>query len=427
MPPGGTPRPVKTSFQRRAFASILASALLTAGTSLCPITVQARTFTILYSFTGAADGGNPSAGMVFDADGNLYGTTLGGGHAGCSNGTCGVAFQLSPGSGGWSETILYAFTGGSDGGNPIGGLIFDAAGKLYGTAEAGGVSCGHSFGCGVAFELSPGIGGWTETVLHSFQGGTDGYYPVAALVFDAHGHLYSTLANGGTYGSGSVYELTKGTSGWKEEILHSFNGGEPEGAVIFDAAGNLYGTTLLPGGTVFELTPVKGGRWKEKALYTFTGSGGGNPWDGLVFDRAGNLYGTTRDGGKYDKGVVFKLAHGAGGKWKETVLHSFKGGSDGDQSFSTPVFDKAGNLYGTTSYGGDSACNCGTVFELTRGANGRWKETVLHRFTGGSDGSVPEFGLTIDGAGRLYGATFFGGNTGCYNNGGCGVVFEITP
>jgi uncharacterized repeat protein (TIGR03803 family) len=393
--------------------------------TLSPLVVQAQTFTILDSFTGGPDGGNPSGGMVFDADGNLYGTTLGGGHAGCSNGTCGVAFQLSPGSGGWSETVLYTFTGGSDGGNPIGGMIFDAAGSLYGTAEVGGVSCGHSFGCGVAFELSPDSGGWTQTVLHSFQGGTDGYYPVAALAFDTQGHLYSTLANGGSYGSGAVYELTNGTGGWKEVILHSFNGWEPEAAVILDAAGNLY-STAPAGGSVWELLH---GSSKEKTLYQFKcGSDGCKAWGGLVFDKAGNLYGTTEGGGRYNKGTVFKLSPSRWGKWKETVLHNFRGRSDGDEPLSTPVLDKKGNLYGTTYLGGDPTCNCGTVFKLTPGSGGRWKETVLHRFTGGSDGSVPESGLTIDAVGdHLYGTTFFGGNAGCYNNGGCGVVFEITP
>ena len=174
------------------------------------------------------------------------------------------------------------------------------------------------------------------------------------------------------------------------------------------------------------------GDWKEKNLLTFKGPGGSQPYSGLAFDKAGNLYGTTQAGGKYNKGVVFKLAREAGGKWKETILHSFRGGSDGDAPSSTPIFDKAGNLYGMTGEGGDPACTgngygCGTVFKLTPGKDGRWKETVLHRFTAGSDGSLPVGGLAIDAAGRLYGTTAGGGNAGCYDNGGCGVVFEITP
>jgi uncharacterized repeat protein (TIGR03803 family) len=413
------------TYRPGALAPILALALSTAGAVSAPLTAQARTFTVLYSFTGSPDGGNP-AGLTLGMAGTVYGATIAGGAPGCYIGAgYGTVFDLTLTPGSWSESVLYTFTGGADGDSPSSSVLLDAGGNLYGTAEGGGSEV-CSLGCGVAFELSPGSGGWTQTVLYSFQGGTGGSHPSAALVFDKHGHLYSTLANGGTYGSGSVYELTNGAGGWKEKILHSFNGGEPAGAVILDAAGNLYGTTTSSdsgGGTVFELLH---GSWKARILHKFTGLDGSTPEAGLVFDKAGNLYGTTEGGGKYSKGVVFKLAPGAKGKWKETVLHTFKGGSDGNNPLTTPVLDKAGNLYGTAPYGG-SACNCGTVFKLTPGKGGRWKETVLHRFTGGSDGSVPDTGLIIDAAGNLYGTTFFGGNTGCYNNGGCGVVFEITP
>jgi uncharacterized repeat protein (TIGR03803 family) len=390
-------------------------------------TAQAQKFKVTYSFTGGADGGSPYAGLVLDASGNLYGTTFGGGDAGCFNGSCGTVFELAPSSGGWLESTLHAFTGGSDGGNPEDSLTFDTTGNLYGTAVVGGVQCGHTYGCGVAFELSPGSSSWTETVLHSFQGGTDGYYPIAGLVFDQRGHLFSTTYNGGSSRQdGSVYELTKSTNGWGEKTLYSFTQpANPEAGLILDAAGNLYGTTTSSNtgvGTVFELLR---GSWKKKTLYAF--NQGGAPKAGLVFDKAGNLYGTTEGGGKYGKGVVFKLAPGTKGKWKDSVLHNFKGGNDGEYPKGTLVLDKAGNLYGTTyNGGGGTACGqgCGTVFKLTPGSGGHWKETILHRFAGGSDGAGP-LGLTIDGADNLYGTTVGGGNKGCYD-GQCGVVFEIT-
>jgi uncharacterized repeat protein (TIGR03803 family) len=419
---------MKTYLQPRVLARVLALVLSAVGMVSAPLPAQAQTFKVIYSFTGSPDGGNPGAEVTLDAAGNLYGTTAFGGVPGCYMGAgCGTVFQLTSTSGGWAESVLYAFTGGTDGASPEASVIFDKVGNLYGTANYGGTA-GCGFGNGVAFELSPGSGGWTETVLYSF-GGAGGCEPVAALVFDKGGNLYSTLPNGGRAGVGVAYELTKGTSGWKETILYSFgytgtSGSEPVDAPILDAAGNLYGTTSCCNsrGAVWELLH---GSWKEKTLYTFNGLEG-SPFAGLVFDKAGNLYGTTRGGGKYSAGTVFKLAPLKGGEWKETVLHSFKGGSDGKEPFSTPILDKAGNLYGTTSYGG-STCNCGTVFKLTPSSGGRWKEKVLHRFAGGSDGSVPESGLAVDAADNLYGTTLVGGNAGCYGNLGCGVVFEITP
>jgi len=403
------------------------------GAVLCTgATAQARTFKAVHYFTGGQDGGGPSSGVILDPSGNLYGTTVGGGDAGCFNGTCGVVFELTPGLGGWSESVLYTFTGSSDGGNPESGLIFDGAGNLYGTTYSGGTA-GCGFGNGVAFELTPSSGGWVESVLYDF-GGTGGCNPLAGLIFDKKGNLYSTVPNGGSSGNGSVYKLAKSAGGWKEYTLYSFNGNdtgiEPVAAPLLDAAGNLYGTTLCcgTGGSVWELLH---GSWKEKTLYSFVSGGGANSWAGLVFDKHGNLYGTTRSGGKYENGVVFKLTPGAKGKWKETVLHNFRGGSDGSQPFSTPVFDKVGNLYGTTYWGGNPSCNpphgCGTVFKLTPGTKSTWKETILHRFNG-SDGLGPEpEKLAFDAAGNIYGTATLGGHPGCDYNFGCGVVFEITP
>jgi len=416
------PRPHPLALALIALALVLSSS---AGTA------HAQTYKVIHYFTGGADGAAPNAGLIFDSTGNLYGTASGGAHAGCFA-TCGVVFELSPNSQGWSETVLYTFTGGSDGGNPESGLIFDANGNLYGTTYAGG-SGGCTFGCGVAFELSPGSGEWTEAVLYDFQGGTTGYYPIAGFVLDKAGNPYSTMVNGGSANDGMVYQLTDGKHGWQQKILFGFNGGSagagPAGTPILDPAGNLYGTTAGPGfgGTVWELLH---GSWKERTLYSFASGGGGGSAAGLVFDRHGDLYGTTSYGGKYQKGAVFKLTPRAKGKWKETVLHSFKGGSDGNAPLSTPALDKAGSVYGTTEEGGDPSCDppygCGTVFKLTPGAKGRWKETILHRFKG-SDGELPgSVKLVFDGAGNLYGTTGGGGNSGC-GNFGCGVVFEITP
>jgi len=405
-------------------------ALFIAGLVYVQPIAQAQTFRVLYSFTGGADGEEPDGGLMLDAAGNLYGTTVQGGDSGCFGGTCGVVFELSPGARGWSGATLHTFTGGSDGGNPLDSLIFDATGNLYGTAQVGGVGECSPYGCGVAFELTPNPSGWNESVLYTF--GADGGSPDAGLTSDGRGHFYSTLP------SGQVYELIKGRVGWKEKTLYTFvcsvtnrQGSEPPAAPVFDAAGNLYGTASFCGssgddGTVFEL---QHGSWKEKTLYEFTGLDGSNPFAGLIFDKAGNLYGTTRGGGKYGLGTVFKLAPAAGGKWKETVLHSFKGRTtDGATPYSTLVFDKPGNLYGTTSHGGGAGFGYGTVFKLTPVSGGRWTEQVLHRFTGGRDGKIPDVGsLAIDPAGNLYGMTTGGGNSNCFGGYGCGVIFEITP
>jgi len=408
---------------------LFALCFLVAGVTARP--AQGQTYKVLYTFTGGSDGGSPYAAPVVDSKGNLYGTAFGGGNAGCSEEVgCGTVFELTPSPEGWSESTLHSFTGGADGANPFDSLILDAAGNLYGTAEDGGDPC-ETYGCGLAFELSPGSGGWTETVLYDFPGGTEGYYPIAALTRDRQGNLYSTMSNGGSQGHGIVYELTESGGTWGQKVLNTVVD-EPLELVIFDQSGNLYTTTSFGGkgdcGTVVELLH---GSSKVNVLYAFTGSSGCRVRGGLAFDRAGNLYGTTEIGGTYGMGTVYKLTHSKSGKWTETVLHSFKGGSDGYYpQYCTPIFDKAGNLYGTTEDGGDmSTCDgngCGTVFKMTPGKGGRWKKTILHRFVGGSDGIGPIPGVVRDSAGNLYGTTVEGGNAGC-GGFGCGVVFEITP
>jgi len=273
---------------------------------------------ILHSFNNdGKDRQSPGGGLIFDASGNLYGTTRAGGAYGG-----GAVFKLSPKSGGWAETILHNFGNGKDGSSPAADLIFDSAGNLYGTATRGGAA-----NQGTVFQLTPKSGGWAETILHSFSSnGTDGTEPESTPIIDTSGNLYGMTFGGGVGGGGTVFELTPAGGGiWTETILYAFsNKAEPVAGLIFDASGNLYGTTQFgPAngeGAVFELTPAGGGVWTETTLHGFNnvGVGGCNPIDRLIFDGSGNLYGTARACGVYGNGVVFEI----------TPLTSLMGGED---------------------------------------------------------------------------------------------------
>jgi uncharacterized repeat protein (TIGR03803 family) len=334
-------------------------------------------FSQLYGFRGGLDGGNPYARVIVGPDGSLYGTTFGGGGGSCEGG-CGTVFNLRPPQhatanalGNWTETVLYRFTGGADGGQPAGAdLTFDAAGNIYGTTSGGGTGDCQG-GCGTVYKLTQSGGVWTESVLHNFvtEDG-DGLRPWGGVIFDQSGNLYGTTNNGGARLSyGTVFELTPSGSGWTETILYKFqdttDGQYPYSGLIFDQAGNLYGTTCCGGsdggGTVFELT--RSSDWAFSLIYSFTGSG---PYAGLSMDAADNLYGTTNEGGAYNFGAVFKLTPSQGG-WTYTSLHDFCSGgypcSDGAFPMSNVVFDSQGNLYGTTSEGG--TYNGGTAWEIT--------------------------------------------------------------
>jgi uncharacterized repeat protein (TIGR03803 family) len=341
----------------------------------------------LYMFSGGSDGAVPYAGVIFGPDGSLYGTTAFGGVGSCVTGGgktgCGTAFNLTSSSrrqgkpSTWTETVLYDFTGGSDGATPYGARpIFDAAGNLYGTAFGGGLqNCPG--GCGLVYELVPGKGGWTEKILYSFSGTPDGSSPWAGVIFDQSGNLYGTTKLGGLYGYGTVFELTPSSSGWMEKVLYNFqnqqDGGMPYAGLIFDPSGNLIGATTAGGagngGTVFELTP-SGSDWTFQTLYAFTGQPGQfahGPTASLVFDNGGNLYGATAGDGAYGFGSVFKLTQ-SGGNWTYTSLYDFTGGNDGRTPRGNLVFDKYGNLYGTSSGGPPPDCDgspCGLVFEIT--------------------------------------------------------------
>jgi uncharacterized repeat protein (TIGR03803 family) len=280
------------------------------------------------------------------------------------------------------EKVLHSFNPNrKEGAYPAAGLVLDEAGNLYGTAYQGSLA-------GTVFQLAPGKNGkWTTKVLHSFGYGKDGSYPLAGLIFDAAGSLYGTTSDGGAYGSGC--------SG--------------QGC-----------------GTVFKLTPGANGKWTEKVLHSFGhGKDGFFPHAGLIFDAAGNLYGTTTYGGAFGPGTVFQLTPGANDKWTEKILHSFNR-RDGIAPRASLIFDAAGNLYGTTENGG--ADNQGVAFELSRPTNGEWTVKVLHSFNkNGRDGYEPLGDLVLDGAGNLFGMTYWGGSSGCDGDGGCGTVFEITP
>jgi uncharacterized repeat protein (TIGR03803 family) len=392
--------------------------------------------TVLYPFSGGSDGIYPTAGLIADSQGNLYGTTAFGG--GTSN--AGTVFELTPTvSGGWTETVLYHFctlANCSDGNRPFAGLFADSKGNLYGTTANGGTS-----NAGTVFELTPASGGgWTETVLHSFTGyPSDGAIPLAGLIADSKGNLYGTTSSGGANGYGTVFELTPAGV---ETVLYNFcfvpncnNGIFPQAGLYADSKGNLYGTTLEGGvseyGTVFELSPpaIAGGAWNATVLYAFNeGSAGEYPLAGLIADTTGNLYGTTNNGGgPANAGAVFELSPPAiaGGAWSLTVPHTFTGGSDGSLLFAGLLADSMGNLYGTTGQGG-GAPNAGTVFELSPPAiaGGAWTKTVLYNFCSlmpCSDGANPYAGLIADSKGNLYGTTTSGGGTS-----NAGTVFELT-
>ena len=388
---------------------------------------------VLYQFTGGADGGYPTSSLLMDSSGNLYGTTGYGGSIGgsCGNSGCGVVFELTPSAGGgWKESVVYAFQGAPDGTGPSGNLLFDAAGNLYGTTSRGGSStnCEQS-GCGTIFELSPHSGSWTETVLYNFQNTPDGALP-AGVIFDALGNLYGT-AYGGSNGRGVVYKLSppKQKRGkWTEKILYSFSGFGviPNPGLVFDGEGNLFGTYYdidvqfcsVGCGAVWELTHADG-QWTETDIYDFLGGGnGGQPAAGVIRDSKGNLYGTGADGGN-NFGMVFELRH-RDGQWKESMLHNFcsrNNCADGAFPLAGLVMDANGTLYGTTYWGG-TCVYCGVVFKMSR-INNTWKETVLYNFQGG-DGSGPQQSLILDAQGNLY------GTAGSSFGDGAGIVFEVT-
>jgi uncharacterized repeat protein (TIGR03803 family) len=334
-----------------------------------------------------------------------------------------VALAVVPGVGAQTEQTLYNFTGAWDGGDPLSSLVMDASGNLYGTTFVGG-----AHGAGEVFELSPNTsGGWTESVLYTFTSGADGANPYYAdVIFDEAGNLYGTTVEGGAHNLGVVFELTPTGNGWSESVLYSFAGGNdganPYSGLLFDPAGNLYGTTYGGGansdGTVFQLKHSHD-QWTEQVIHTFDFTTGAFPVGGLVFDRRGDLFGTTQGGGASGAGVVFGLQRFKGNTWTGRVLHNFSGGTDGSFPYAERlIFDQAGSLYGTTEGGGIN--NYGVVFRLSPTIHG-WKEQVLYEFTGAVEAN-PFGGLVLDGSGNLYGTCASGNGVTTV-----GSVFELTP
>jgi uncharacterized repeat protein (TIGR03803 family) len=384
-------------------------------------TATAATTEVIFSFD-EDEGAYPDSDLETDGFGNIYGTTVLGGDFGG-----GTVFRLSPTPNGWVHTILYSFTGGADGGEPYKGVTLDREGNLYGTAVTGGSgSC--EGGCGVAYKLTKSGGTWTQRVIHAFTGGNDGSGPGARVTVDRDGNVYGMTPIGGAYGLGTIYKIHQGPrGGWNFKVIHAFTGGADGGSGsagrMILRNGRLYGAATTGGtygsGVVFELTPRVVGRWDFRTIYSFRGQPDGSfPYGALLFDGSGNVYGTTYYGGTNNIGAVYKLSRRPVGEWNESVIYSFQDVPDGNSSISNLVFDGAGNLYGTTSEGG---LGRGTIFKLSPVDGGQWTETVVHRFQGPPDGAFPYNGMVVDRFGNFYGATVHGGDDDD------GSVYQFTP
>jgi uncharacterized repeat protein (TIGR03803 family) len=422
--------------------SILArwAALVVTAATVC---TAATTYTVINTFNNA-NGAKPMAGLILDLAGNLYGTTSTGGMG------KGVVFELSPNKdGSWSEVVLYQFgSQKNDGSDPFDKLVFDANGNLYGTTQHGGT---HN--AGTVFELSPASGGaWTETILHNFGSiANDGSAPIAGLTIDSAGNLYGTTFAGGAvktcklsgkpYSCGTAFELSPvAGGGWNYSVIHSFSnvqdGYFPIAGLTFGPTGYLYGEAAYGAtygqGLLFQLVPGSGGTWTEQGLHVwgFVHEGrpdGGYPYSAVVFDSNGLMYGTSNIGGTHgDLGTVFSFTSEGGNAWRETNLHGFGNAPQGSYPESSLLVDNAGNLYGTTNKGGTAGD--GTVYKLEPSAQG-YVYFQLYNFTGGIDGGLPTGSLVMDGAGNLYGTTPSGGDASQCTTGtvkGCGVVFKIS-
>lgn len=395
--------------------------------NLTAASAQAQTITVLHNFTGGADGGSPYAGLTMGPGGDFYGTTYTGGNetGDCHPFGCGTVFRLSRGGSGWVVTPLYSFVGRPDGMYPWGGVIVGPDGSLYGTTTEGGQDDN-----GTVYRLRPpatacttAICPWEETVMHSFTGGADGELPgFGNLVFDQAGNLYGTTPLGGDNNDGVVFELTPSNGGWTESVIYNFPsscdcGGAPESGLLFDSAGNLYGTTAGGGtygaGTVYELSPSASG-WTEQTLAPINFPNA-NTCGGVVMDGQANLFGAAGCLVHGQPGGVFELTP-SNGAWNFNALYTFTPVGYNEGPYDSPTLDAAGNLYGTSSQTGVNGD--GEVFKLTP-SNGGWIYTsVPFDFT---NGDAPTGGVTFDAAGNMYGTAAGGGTDNQ------GVVWEITP
>lgn len=389
-------------------------------TTLSAQTVQ---FKLLHSFAGGSDGAYPNTPPILDQHGNVFATTANGGSECAPNG-CGTAFELSQRNGHWGYRQTLEFSSPSNT-PPVsaGRLVMDATGNIYGTDFYGGdILCN----CGAVFQLSQSGGVWTKSSLHNFLGGSDGQIPSSGLIADAEGNLYGTTQAGGVNNSqGTVFELVRNSDGtWTYNVIHSFGGSQdgaiPAGALAFDTLGNLYGTALFGGtfgdGAVYKLSP-SADTWNESIIYNFTLEYGFYQSEsGVAIDANGNLYGATLYGGLYSLGTIYKLTPGMG-YWKRAVLYTFTGGNDGAYPVGWLTLDQSGVIYGTTVSGGQFGY--GTVFKLVNGKRGNWNEVTLHGFRS-TDGSQPNWGVTLDASGHIFGIAEAGGA----NN--FGTIYEIS-
>ncbi len=436
-------------------------AIAIAATLLLAPPAHAQTFSVIHTFSGP-DGAFPQAGLSMDAAGRLYGSTSSGGLSGleCNQQGCGTVFRLVPQGGEWNLSSLWKFHGPNDGADPINRPTFAPSGLLYGTTNAGGVQFCEGPGCGTAYSLRPRATTcpttlclWQEAVVYSFGGVNgicDGISSGASprrvrqrgtvelgscpglgdLTYDAAGNIYGTIPC--CYGA--VYELTpNGTATALYYFAGGADGDTPEAGVIFDHAGNLYGTTAGGGsgrgcGTVFELSPSGSGSWTKTTLYDFQcASDGSAPYGGVIFDSAGNLYGTTNFGGANMVGTVYELSPAGGGTWTFHLLYSLQYRGTFDFLLYGPTgslaIDSSGSLYGTAVL--DGAFGGGSVFKLTP-SNGAWTYTSLHDFTGESDGNQPFGNVLVDANGTVYGTASQGGLANGCGQFGCGTVWKIT-
>ncbi len=393
---------------------------------------SAQTYTVLHNFTGGSDGSRPLGGLTLLGSGNIFG--------GSGDWT---VFRLRRAGTSWVFNPIYQLNG-TDGQIVSGRLTFGPGGALYGATSAGGLpECIDGGGCGLIFSLRPPETicksvscSWSETVLYEFDPDTriDGFGPGGDLTFDSSGNIYGATGLGGDYGGGTVFELTHTQGGWSESLLHSFDrqqgdGVTPLGNLILNPAGNIIGATENGGlgdclhsgcGVVFQLTH-SGSNWIETILHAFAyATEGSQPAGGLIADSAGNLYGATTYGGPNNGGTVYELSPSNGG-YTFHVLYALSGNPYYAGPAGLLALDNDGNLYGAAA--GEGALGHGSIFKLTHSSGG-WVYTDLHDFDG-SDGGVPLDGPTIDASGNLFGTTYYGGTGTC--SGGCGVIWEITP
>lgn len=377
--------------------------------ALCCAASASTRQSVVFAFTGGGDGGNAATSVTFDAAGHAYATTVTGGSFGC-----GTVDKFTPTTTGlWHEATLWSFTCFRDGKNPHGGVTLDAQGNIYGTTVSGGTAPCAGDGCGTIFRINA-MGLQT---LYDFKGLADGFGPGGAVVLDKAGNLYGSTPDGGAHHVGVVYQLSHSGLGWTLKVIHAFTGGTDGGVgslgpLLVDASGDILGIAELGGahgaGVVFKITPGTGGTFAYHTIYAFKGMpDAAFPYGGVIEDSAGEIFGTTYFGGKSGNGAVYELQPGPGSPaYTERVLHSFAGGTDGANPTTTLVFDRVGDLFGTTSAGGNT-CGCGTIFRISH-LTGIY--SIPHRFGAAmSDGAYPYYGLTPDPSGKLFTSTVAGG------------------